>query len=57
MMLKTIHMTLAYITVAGFVIRAIWSFTAQSRLEQSALGSQQDGTDLQPQTRSASHKE
>ena len=33
-MIKTLHLSLAYLTVAGFVIRAVWSYTAPDMLRQ-----------------------
>ncbi len=33
-MIKTLHFTLAFVTVAGFVIRAGWSYTAADMLQQ-----------------------
>ena len=33
-MIKILHFTLAYLTVAGFVIRAAWSYTAPDLLQQ-----------------------
>jgi uncharacterized membrane protein SirB2 len=33
-MMKTLHISLAYLTVAGFVIRAVWSYTAPDMLRQ-----------------------
>jgi uncharacterized membrane protein SirB2 len=33
-MIKVLHFTLAFLTVAGFVIRAGWSFTAPDLLQQ-----------------------
>ncbi len=33
-MIKTLHFTLAFLTVAGFVIRAGWSYTAPQMLQQ-----------------------
>jgi uncharacterized membrane protein SirB2 len=33
-MIKTLHFSLAFLTVAGFVIRAGWSYTSPQLLEQ-----------------------
>ena len=33
-MIKTLHFTLAFLTVAGFVIRAGWAYTAPDMLQQ-----------------------
>ena len=33
-MIKTLHFTLAYLTVAGFVIRAGWAYAAPDMLQQ-----------------------
>jgi uncharacterized membrane protein SirB2 len=33
-MIKTLHVTLAYITVAGFLLRAYWSFAVSDNLQK-----------------------
>ena len=36
-MIKTLHVALAYITVAGFIVRAYWSFVSPDKLQAKWL--------------------